>query len=110
MPENQSPDARAGARHAGVAVPEGVVIRPMEPGDAGQVLTIYQAGLDTGQASFEIAAPAWEAFDAAKLPAGSPPSMLRVADASIIPEVPSSTTNVTVIMLAERIYQRVYAS
>jgi choline dehydrogenase len=36
-------------------------------------------------------------------------SGLRVADASIIPEVPSSTTNVTVIMLAERIYQRVYA-
>ncbi len=35
---------------------------------------------------------------------------LRVVDASIIPEVPSSTTNVTVIMLAERIYQRVYAS
>jgi choline dehydrogenase len=35
---------------------------------------------------------------------------LRVADASIIPEVPSSPTNVTVIMLAERIYQRVYAS
>lgn len=34
---------------------------------------------------------------------------LRVADASIIPEVPSSTTNVTVIMVAERIYQRVYA-
>jgi choline dehydrogenase len=37
-------------------------------------------------------------------------SGLRVADASIIPEVPSSTTNVTVIMLAERIYQRVYSS
>jgi len=37
-------------------------------------------------------------------------SGLRVIDASIIPEVPSSTTNVTVIMLAERIYQRVYAS
>ena len=34
---------------------------------------------------------------------------LRVADASIIPEVPSATTNVTVIMLAGRIYQRVYA-
>jgi choline dehydrogenase len=34
---------------------------------------------------------------------------LRVVDASIIPEVPSSTTNVTVIMLAERIFQRVYA-
>ncbi|MER7639370.1 GMC family oxidoreductase N-terminal domain-containing protein [Streptomyces sp. NPDC126522] len=36
-------------------------------------------------------------------------SGLRVVDAAIIPEVPSSTTNVTVIMLAERIYQRVYA-
>jgi choline dehydrogenase len=35
---------------------------------------------------------------------------LRVADASIIPEVPSSTTNVTVIMVAERIYERVYAN
>ena len=36
-------------------------------------------------------------------------SGLRVVDASIIPEVPSSTTNMTVIMLAERIYERVYA-
>jgi choline dehydrogenase len=35
---------------------------------------------------------------------------LRVVDASIMPEVPSSTTNVTTIMLAERIYQRVYSS
>jgi choline dehydrogenase len=34
---------------------------------------------------------------------------LRVVDASIIPDVPSSTTNMTVIMLAERVYQRVYA-
>ncbi|HEX6402149.1 MAG TPA: GMC oxidoreductase [Pseudonocardiaceae bacterium] len=34
---------------------------------------------------------------------------LRVVDASIIPKVPSSTTNVTVIMLAERIFQRIYA-
>ena len=37
-------------------------------------------------------------------------SGLRVVDASIIPEVPSAPTNVTVIMLAERIFQRVYAS
>jgi L-amino acid N-acyltransferase YncA len=49
--------------------PRGVLIRPMEPADAGQVLAIYQAGLDTGQASFETTAPAWEQFDAAKLPA-----------------------------------------
>jgi phosphinothricin acetyltransferase len=40
----------------------------MEPGDAGQVLAIYQAGLDTGQASFETTAPDWETFDAVKLP------------------------------------------
>ncbi|MFD4525805.1 GMC oxidoreductase [Streptomyces sp. NPDC058470] len=36
-------------------------------------------------------------------------SELRVADASIIPEVPSSTTKATVIMVAEHICQRVYA-
>jgi choline dehydrogenase len=34
---------------------------------------------------------------------------LRVVDASIIPEVPSSTTNLTVIMLAEQIFQRAFA-
>jgi choline dehydrogenase len=33
---------------------------------------------------------------------------LRVVDASIIREVPSTVTNLTVIMLAERIFQRVY--
>ncbi|MGA9835366.1 MAG: N-acetyltransferase family protein [Trebonia sp.] len=46
-----------------------VLVRPMEAGDAGPVLAIYQAGLDTGQASFEVTAPAWEEFDAGKLPA-----------------------------------------
>jgi choline dehydrogenase len=35
---------------------------------------------------------------------------LRVVDASIIPEVPSTVTNLTVIMLAERIFERVYRS
>ena len=33
---------------------------------------------------------------------------LRVVDASILPEVPSTVTNLTVIMVAERIFQRVY--
>ncbi len=56
----------SGRGHSGV--PDGVLIRPIEAADAGQVLAIYQAGLDTGQASFETAAPAWEAFDAGKLP------------------------------------------
>jgi L-amino acid N-acyltransferase YncA len=46
-----------------------VIVRPMLPVDADAVLAIYQAGLDTGDASFETAAPPWEAFDAARLPA-----------------------------------------
>jgi L-amino acid N-acyltransferase YncA len=50
------------------AAPDGVLVRPMRAADADQVLAIYQAGLDTGQASFELTAPSWEAFDAAKLP------------------------------------------
>jgi L-amino acid N-acyltransferase YncA len=45
-----------------------VPIRPMQATDADQVLAVYQAGLDTGQASFETTAPDWEAFDAARLP------------------------------------------
>jgi phosphinothricin acetyltransferase len=48
--------------------PAGVTIRPMTAADAGQVLAIYQAGLDGGQASFETRAPAWEVFDATRLP------------------------------------------
>ncbi|WP_327064718.1 hypothetical protein [Kitasatospora sp. NBC_01302] len=35
---------------------------------AEQVLAIYQLGIDGGDATFETAAPAWEAFDAARLP------------------------------------------
>jgi L-amino acid N-acyltransferase YncA len=63
--------ARATGRYgelAQAAAPAGVLIRPMRADDAGQVLAIYQAGLDTGQASFEVTAPGWEAFDAGKLP------------------------------------------
>ncbi len=50
------------------AAPHGVLIRPMRAADADGVLAVYQAGLDTGQASFEVAAPAWAEFDDAKLP------------------------------------------
>ncbi|MFG2000559.1 GNAT family N-acetyltransferase [Spirillospora sp. NPDC048911] len=45
-----------------------VSIRPMLPADASDVLAIYQAGLDTGHAGFETAAPTWQAFDGARLP------------------------------------------
>ncbi|MGX8904625.1 N-acetyltransferase family protein [Streptomyces netropsis] len=43
------------------------VIAPLTPAHADEVLAIYQAGIDEGNATFETAAPTWEAFDAAKL-------------------------------------------
>jgi L-amino acid N-acyltransferase YncA/DNA-binding transcriptional ArsR family regulator len=46
----------------------GVTVRPMRATDADQVLAIYQAGLDTGEASFETTAPTWERFDATRHP------------------------------------------
>jgi L-amino acid N-acyltransferase YncA len=46
----------------------GVTVRSMTGADAAQVLAIYQAGLDGGEASFETCAPAWEVFDATRLP------------------------------------------
>jgi L-amino acid N-acyltransferase YncA len=44
-----------------------VAIRAMRGEDAKQVLAIYQAGMDAGNASFEHTAPDWTAFDASKL-------------------------------------------
>jgi phosphinothricin acetyltransferase len=35
---------------------------------ADEVLAIYQAGIDEGNATFETTAPSWQTFDAAKLP------------------------------------------
>jgi L-amino acid N-acyltransferase YncA len=46
-----------------------VTVRPMTVADAPRVLAIYQAGLDAGNASFEVTAPTWAAFDAARLSA-----------------------------------------
>ena len=45
-----------------------VCVREMRGDDAPAVLAIYQAGLDGGQASFEVTAPDWPAFDAGRLP------------------------------------------
>jgi L-amino acid N-acyltransferase YncA len=39
----------------------------MLPEHAGQILAIYQLGIDGGDATFETAAPGWDAFDRAKL-------------------------------------------
>ncbi|MGP7997685.1 MAG: helix-turn-helix domain-containing GNAT family N-acetyltransferase [Streptosporangiaceae bacterium] len=59
---------RPAARVEQAAGPGPVTIRAMHAADAAQVLAIYQAGLDAGQASFETQAPSWAAFDAARLP------------------------------------------
>ncbi|MCM0674837.1 GNAT family N-acetyltransferase [Micromonospora phytophila] len=45
-----------------------ITVRTMTADDAGRVLSIYQAGLDDGDASFETTAPTWAVFDAGKLP------------------------------------------
>jgi L-amino acid N-acyltransferase YncA len=47
---------------------QGFTIRRMREADADAVLAIYQAGIDSGLASFESHAPSWAAFDAGKLP------------------------------------------
>lgn len=52
----------------------------MVAADADRVLAVYQAGLDTGNASFETTAPPWDAFDAAHLPA----HRLVAADAELV--------------------------
>jgi phosphinothricin acetyltransferase len=41
----------------------------MRPEHAEQVLAIYRAGIEEGNATFETGAPSWAAFDAARLPA-----------------------------------------
>jgi phosphinothricin acetyltransferase len=45
-----------------------VTIAPMATSHADEVLSIYQAGIDEGNATFETTAPTWKAFDTAKLP------------------------------------------
>lgn len=39
----------------------------MTDNDADAVLQIYQEGIDTGHATFEVSAPDWNGFDAGKL-------------------------------------------
>jgi L-amino acid N-acyltransferase YncA len=50
------------------STPLDVTTALMRPEHAAEVLAIYQAGIDEGDATFETAAPTWEQFDAAKLP------------------------------------------
>ncbi|MEU1281757.1 N-acetyltransferase family protein [Streptomyces sp. NPDC005805] len=45
-----------------------VRVVPLTAAHAGEVIAIYRAGIDEGNATFETAAPAWEQFDASRLP------------------------------------------
>lgn len=45
-----------------------VRIEPMEAAHGREVLAIYQAGIDEGNATFETGAPQWDEFSAARLP------------------------------------------
>lgn len=47
-----------------------VVIEPMAAADWGAVRAVYLEGIATGQATFEMEAPAWETWDAAHLAFG----------------------------------------
>ncbi|MFF5495675.1 GNAT family N-acetyltransferase [Streptomyces aquilus] len=48
--------------------PTSMTIAPMAASHAEEVLAIYQAGIDEGDATFETTAPTWETFDSSKLP------------------------------------------
>ncbi|MCJ1679104.1 N-acetyltransferase family protein [Streptomyces sp. APSN-46.1] len=45
-----------------------ITIAPLTDAHADEVLAIYQAGIDEGNATFETIAPTWEVFEAGKLP------------------------------------------
>ncbi|MET8283447.1 N-acetyltransferase family protein [Micromonospora sp. NPDC005174] len=67
-----------------------VTLRPMSPGDADRILAIYQLGLDGGNASFEVTAPTWAAFDDTRLAAHR---YVAVADGSVLGWVAVSPTS-----------------
>ena len=54
-------------RAAWTGGPEPVSVVPMTAEHASQVLAIYRAGIDGGDATFETRAPGWDEFTAARL-------------------------------------------
>lgn len=50
------------------AMPNSIRIAPLAPTDWPSVRAIYEEGIATGQATFETAAPEWEAWDVAHRP------------------------------------------
>jgi len=56
-------------------------IRTMHPADWDAVRAIYLEGIATGDATFELDAPGWAAWDAAHLPA---PRLVAVEDGALV--------------------------
>ncbi|MFD3488770.1 GNAT family N-acetyltransferase [Streptomyces sp. NPDC058665] len=44
------------------------IVVPLRAAHADEVLAIYRAGIDEGNATFETEPPSWDSFDTAKLP------------------------------------------
>ena len=59
-----------------------ITITPLTDGHADEVLAIYQAGIDEGNATFETTAPTWTEFDAARLPEHASPRSTPTARCS----------------------------
>lgn len=57
-----------GAKTVPIGRTGSVLIRPMIPEDWPQVRAIFTEGIETGQATFEAAAPEWDQFNATRLP------------------------------------------
>jgi choline dehydrogenase len=90
---------------AGEIIPGDAVTDDDLPEVIARNIAVY--GHPTSTVPMGGAADPWGVVDAVGAVKGL--SSLRVVDASIIPEVPSTVTNLTTIMVAERIFQRVYA-
>jgi L-amino acid N-acyltransferase YncA len=65
----------------GVATATSVEIRDLRQPDWPEVAAIYEAGIRTGDATFETEVPSWEAWDAAHLAAHR---LVAVADGAVI--------------------------
>jgi phosphinothricin acetyltransferase len=81
-----------------------VAVRPMTVADAAAVLRIYQAGLDGGQASFETAAPDWDAFDRSRLAGHRYVAVLDDAVAGWVAVSPVSTRPVYAGVVEHSVY------
>ena len=65
-----------------------VRVEPMTAEHAPQVLAIYQAGIDEGDATFETCAPDWAEFDATRLPGHRFVALGRIAADGSYPVLP----------------------